>query len=65
MNFEQIKVFLKDSLLVFIVGIIYILICSNSIALVKIFPYTTIEKTQCQNITFLDYIYPTDLEQPP
>jgi len=65
MNFNKIKVFLKDSLNVLIVGIIYILVCTNSIALVKIFPYTTIHKTACQNITFLDYLYPTDLEQPP
>jgi len=65
MSWDKIKVFLKDSLNVLILGIIYILVCSNSIALVKIFPYTIIEKTSCQNLTFLDYLYPTDLEQPP
>ena len=59
------KVFFKDSMNVFILGIIYILICVNSIALIKIFPYTAMKKHTCGDITFLDYLYPTDLEQPP
>jgi len=57
--------FYKDTIGVIVLGLIYVLICINSISLVKIFPYTTFEKTTCRHITFLDYIYPTDLEQPP
>ena len=65
MKSNKLIVFLKDSLIVLILGIIYIFLCSNSIALIKIFP--TIHHGTCDNRQpdFLDYLYPTDLTKPP
>lgn len=64
MDSNKIKVFLKDSLIAIVLGIIYIIVCCNSIALVKIFPEHEIAKGNC-GIRFLDYLYPTDLNKPP
>ena len=44
----------------------YIFACVNAIALLKIFPYTIIEDLgECGKLTYLDYIYPTNLRLPP
>lgn len=64
MDSNKIKVFLKDSLIAIVLGIIYIIVCCNSIALVKIFPTHNIPPSDCK-ISFLDYLYPTELKKPP
>ena len=65
------QTFIKDSLIIFIVGIIYLIIVINSIVLVKIFPNTpskpaiTEPEGIFRNQSILDYIFPTDLQLPP
>lgn len=65
------QTFIKDSLIITIVGIIYLLITINSIVLVKIFPNTPSDnalnrgKPYFRNQSILDYLFPTDLTCPP
>lgn len=62
---------LKDSLVIIILGIIYLIICINCIVLVKFFPHYRSKKSLqnktgiYKNQTILDAIFPTDLELPP
>lgn len=60
------KDFAIESLKACGVLLFYIFACVNAIALLKIFPYTIIEDLgECGKLTYLDYIYPTNLRLPP
>ena len=62
---------LKDSLIIIILGIIYLIICINCIVLVKFFPHYRSKKSLqntsgiYKNQTILDALFPTDLGLPP
>ena len=63
--------FLKDSFVIIILGIIYLIICINCIVLVKFFPHYRSKKNikdpqgPYKNQSILDAVFPTDLELPP
>jgi hypothetical protein len=65
--------FIKDSLIIFILGILYLIITINSIVLVKIFPNTYSRRARSnkdtsnvfRNESILDSLFPTDLQLPP
>jgi len=62
---------LKDSLIIIILGIIYLIICINCIVLVKFFPHYRSKKSLANpegiyhNQSILDAIFPTNLGLPP
>tara|TARA_R110002072_G_scaffold289581_1_gene456684 strand:- start:343 stop:1611 length:1269 start_codon:yes stop_codon:yes gene_type:complete len=68
--------FIKDSLIIFILGIIYLIITINSIVLVKLFPIKKTNRAKHEQLSkdihnpfydenYITWLFPTDLEKPP